>query len=84
MATPESSSFTGQNVVERLEQAVLRARSLGFHVRFEFLDGQDATWCEVNGKKSLFIDCALPTAEQLTGLNRALNEFLAQSRPQAA
>ena len=65
-----------QNVVARLKQRIDDARRMGFRVRMEPLDGEEATWCEIAGVPTLFVDLAQTAAEQL----RQLDEVLANYR----
>ena len=41
------------NVVARLKRRMEDARSLGFKVRMEALDGEQASWCEIAGVPTL-------------------------------
>ena len=63
------------NVVARLRRRIDDARSLGFKVRLEPLDGEQATWCEIAGIPTLFVDLSQTAAEQLQQLNEALDAF---------
>ncbi len=60
------------NVVARLKRRIEDARSLGFKVRMEALDGEQATWCEIGGVPTLFVDLSQTAAEQLQQLDEAL------------
>ena len=59
------------HTVELLEAAVKLATELGFQVRQEWLDGGGGA-CELKGKRWLFIDLSLNTAEQLDQVLSAL------------
>jgi hypothetical protein len=62
------------HTVELFEQLVQTAQRLGYQVRQEYLGGIGGGQCEVAGKKSIFIDLALNSAEQLDQLIEALQE----------
>ncbi len=47
---------SNDNVVSRLKQRLKDARSLGFKVRLELLDDEHASWCEIAGVPTLFVD----------------------------
>jgi hypothetical protein len=64
-----------QNVVARLKQRIDEARRMGFRVRMEPLDGEEATWCEIAGVPTLFVDLAQTAAEQLRQLDEALANY---------
>lgn len=63
------------NVVARLKRRMEDARSLGFKVRMEALDGEQASWCEIAGVPTLFIDLSQTAAEQLQQLDETLAAF---------
>lgn len=63
------------NVVARLKRRMEDARSLGFKVRMEALEGEQATWCEIAGVPTLFIDLSQTAAEQLQQLDETLAAF---------
>ena len=76
--TPEKvnvQNLASQNVVSRLKRRVDDARRLGFKVRMEPLDGQQATWCEIAGIPTLFIDLSQTATEQLRQLNETLAAY---------
>ena len=60
------------HTVEMMEQAVSVAESLGYGVRQEWLGGCGGGACEIAGRKWIFIDASLTTAEQLDQLASAL------------
>lgn len=66
---------TPENVIERLRRRTNAAQQLGFKIRGEWLDGQQATWCEIAGAKVLFVDLGLTAAEQLDQIERTLQEY---------
>ena len=78
------------NVVSRLKQRLKEARALGFKVRMELLDEEHASWCEIAGVPTLFVDLSQTAAEQLKQVEETLAGYLAASRalqssgPQAA
>lgn len=60
------------HTVDLLDRALAAARSMGFTVREEWLDGQCGGACEIRGKRTLFIDLALSPREQLEQVLEAL------------
>lgn len=67
---------SNDNVVSRLKQRLKDARSLGFNVRMELLDGEHGTWCEIAGVPTLFVDLAQTAAEQLHQVEETLAIYL--------
>jgi hypothetical protein len=63
---------SGPNVIERLQQRIRDAKGMGFRIRSEWLDDQQATWCEIGGVKTIFIDRSQTAAEQLEQLEESL------------
>ena len=68
------------NVVSRLKQRLKEARALGFKVRMELLDEEHASWCEIAGVPTLFVDLSQTAAEQLKQVEETLAGYLAASR----
>ncbi len=64
-----------ENIVARLKHRIDEARRLGFRVRMEPLDGEEATWCEIAGVPTLFVDLAQTAAEQLRQIDEALASY---------
>jgi hypothetical protein len=64
-----------ENVVARLKRRIDEARMLGFRVRMEPLDGEQATWCEIAGVPTLFVDLSQTAAEQLHQVDEALASY---------
>ena len=60
------------HTVEMLREAVSLAKRAGYGVREEWLDGIGGGSCEVNGRKSIFIDLTLSPADQLDQILEAL------------
>ena len=52
------------HTVEKLENALARAKKLGYKVEQDWLDGCGGG-CEVAGQKWIYLDLALSTEEQL-------------------
>jgi hypothetical protein len=71
---PESTS-PQENVVERLRAKIRQARSKGFVVRQEILGEQPSTWCEIGGRKLLFLDAAQSAREQIATLDELLADY---------
>jgi hypothetical protein len=63
------------NVVQRLKQQLAEARATGFKVRLEMLDGEQATWCEIAGVPTLFVDLSQTAAEQLQQVEETLAAY---------
>ena len=68
------------HTAELLDEALTQAAQLGYRVRHEWLEGDGGGPCVVRGEKWLFVDLALPLAEQLECVagvlrgNRNINE----------
>ena len=62
----------GMHTVELFEEVLKVANRLGYGVRHEWLGGQGCSACEFGGRKWLFVDLAVPTAEQLDQIAEAL------------
>ena len=67
---------SNENVVSRLKQRLSDARSLGFKVRMELLDDEHASWCEIAGVPTLFVDVSQTAAEQLQQVEETLATYL--------
>ena len=65
-----------ENVVARLKRRLGEARGMGFQVRIEPLDGEQASWCEIAGVPTLFVDLSQTAAEQLQQLEETLAAYL--------
>ncbi len=75
----------GENVVQRLRRRIRDAKKMGFRVRSDWLSEQQASWCEIGGVKTLFIDLSQTAAEQLRQLDESLvlySQQLAAGDPQ--
>jgi len=64
-----------ENIVQRLKLRIRDAKAKGFTVRQELMGEHQPTWCEVKGRKILFLDAAQPAREQLASLDEALAEY---------
>ena len=62
------------HTVELLEQVLTVAERLGYGVRYEWLGGQGCSTCEFGGRKWIFVDLAVSTAEQLEQVAEALQD----------
>lgn len=74
------------NVVQRLKQQLQRARELGLDVRMDLLADQQASWCEIAGRPTLFVDLSQTAAEQLKQVEETLEAYcqsLSESRAAA-
>jgi hypothetical protein len=60
------------HTVELLEEALEKARLLGFEVRQDWLGGDGGGHCLVRGRKWLLLDLAQPEADQLEVVAEAL------------
>ena len=67
---------SNDNVVSRLRQRLADAKSLGFKVRMELLDEEHASWCEIAGVRTLFVDLSQTAAEQLGEVEETLAAYL--------
>ncbi len=72
MENAPQTSLAQNTTVDRLKERVHLAKTLGFQIRNDWLDGPDSTWCEVAGVKILFIDLSQPVADQLDCVNEAI------------
>lgn len=69
--------------VEKLERLLAEAMQRGYIVRQEWLGGRGGGACEIAGRKHLFVDLALSTAEQLGQIAEALAEDARPAVPTA-
>ncbi len=65
-----------EHVVARLKMRIREVKSLGFQVRQELLGGQPSSWCEIGGKKILFLDAAQSAREQLAAIDETLASYV--------
>lgn len=65
------------NVVERLRTRIRQVRASGFIVRQEVLGPHQSTWCEIGGRKMLFLDAAQPAREQIATIDEVLADYRA-------
>ena len=56
------------STIEQLDQLTQLAREAGYEVRHEYFGGTGGGFCEVAGRKILFLDLALSSVEQLDKL----------------
>ncbi|TWU10630.1 hypothetical protein [Allorhodopirellula heiligendammensis] len=82
-----TDSFTpsepaAENVLQRLNRMAKIARNHGFEIRGEPLGGAGSTWCEIRGRRVLFLDVSQPAAEQAIAIAEILEET-ASIRPHA-
>ncbi len=75
---PGDRGIPDENVVARLKRRLDDARGLGFRVRMEPLDGQQATWCVIAGVPTLFVDLSQTAAEQLHQVDESLAGYCQQ------
>ena len=68
-------SPSAENIVQRLRRRTREAKAMGFRIRTEWLDDQQASWCEIGGVKTLFIDLSQSASEQLQQLEESLASF---------
>ncbi|MEZ6088536.1 MAG: hypothetical protein R3C05_11025 [Pirellulaceae bacterium] len=61
-----------QFALQRLQQAITEAKRLGFLVRSEWLGGAAEGWCEIGGRRVLFVDLSLSVHEQLDQVESAI------------
>jgi hypothetical protein len=80
-SNPDDAHFGGgQNVIERLRQRIRDAKGMGIRIRSEWLDDQQATWCEIGGVKTIFIDLSQSATEQLEQLEESLASLASDCR----
>lgn len=70
--TADSEKLGTQFRLDQLNQSLKKARKLGYQVRTEWLGGSAAGWCEIGGKKLLFVDLSLSVDEQLEQVELAI------------
>ena len=70
----QTSEFT-ENVVQRLRRQISHVQSDGTVVRIEFLKGQQASWCELRGIRTIMLDASHTATEQLGQLEDILKEI---------
>jgi hypothetical protein len=68
------------NVVGRLKAKLKEARSLGFKIRMEMLDDEQASWCVVGGVPTLFVDLSQSAAEQIRQVDETLQAYRSHQR----
>lgn len=73
-------SIANENVVARLKQELAAARAAGLCVRMEVLEDEQASWCEIAGVPTLFVDLSLSAAEQLMQVQSAIGAYQADRR----
>ncbi|HBJ39185.1 MAG TPA: hypothetical protein DDZ51_31450 [Planctomycetaceae bacterium] len=69
-----------ENVVERLRSKIRQARASGFIVRQELLGTHQSTWCEIGGRKMLFLDAAQPAREQIATIDEVMADYRADAK----
>ncbi|QDS89994.1 hypothetical protein [Rosistilla ulvae] len=77
-ATNQSPQSTTQFALDRLGKAIATAKRLGFVVRSEWLGGSATGWCELGGKRILFVDLSLSVHEQLEQVEAAIEALQAE------
>jgi hypothetical protein len=75
MDTEINGSQPQENVVQRLRTRIREARACGFNVRQELLGPHQPSWCEIGGRKTLFLDAAQPAREQISTIDEALADY---------
>ncbi|TWT55896.1 hypothetical protein [Allorhodopirellula solitaria] len=79
---PDLSDRPDENVLQRLNRMAKIARNHGFEIRGEPLGGAGSTWCEIRGRRVLFLDVSQPAAEQALAIREIIDET-ATVRPHA-
>jgi len=64
-----------EHVVERLRRRLQEARAQGNVVRTEWLDGQQPSWCELRGVRTIILDASQTATDQLRQLEEILGEI---------
>jgi hypothetical protein len=67
-----TGSTAGEHIVDRLRARIREVRAMGFHVRQEVLGAHQPNWCELGGKKVLFLDASQTARDQLASIEEAL------------
>jgi hypothetical protein len=80
--SPSDRSGGDEHVVARLRNRLREATQLGLRVRMELLGDEQASWCEIAGVPTLFVDLSQSAAEQLRQVDEALATF--RAAPSAA
>jgi hypothetical protein len=62
------------HTVELLKQAIRLAERLGYTVRQEWLDGAEGGYCELRGRKYLFLDPSASPMDQLDQVAQSLRK----------
>ncbi|MFG0287536.1 MAG: hypothetical protein ACF8CQ_05150 [Rhodopirellula sp. JB044] len=73
-ANISSAEGSDENVLDRLRRMTRIARQYGFEVRGAPLEGAGCTWCEIRGRRVLFLDLSQPAAEQALAIREILDE----------
>jgi len=60
------------NTIQKIDRLTAIAEKLGYQVRYDYFGGTGGGTCEFAGKKILFMDLALTSAEQLERLEETL------------
>lgn len=60
------------STIQKIDRLTAIAEQLGYQVRYDYFGGTGGGTCEFGGKKILFMDLALTSAEQLERLEEAL------------
>lgn len=71
----EKDDLAANDVVSRLRQTLHEARGIGFKVRMEVLDDEQASWCVIAGVLTLFVDLSQTASEQLQQVEETLNTY---------
>jgi len=79
---PTASTEDDENILDRLRRLTRIARNHGFEIRGEPLGGNGCTWCEIRGRRVLFLDLSQPATEQAIAIREILEET-ASVRPHA-
>ena len=58
--------------IDRLDEAIAHAKQLGFQIRRDWLGGAADGWCEIAGRRILFVDLSLSIDEQLEQVTEAI------------
>ena len=78
-STSPAAENQAENVVQRLRRRLREAQQMGFEVRREWLEDQQASWCEIGGKRTLFVDLSQTAAEQLRQIDESLAAYSASA-----
>ena len=64
-----------ENVVQRLHRRIAETEATGVVVRTEWLDGQEPSWLELRGVRTIVLDATQTATDQLEQLDQIIAEI---------